>query len=110
MVFGMLPMADQIARDQFDSAGARVEGGLNALFTPPARLLAVSHGWLAGQAPDLASPQAFNASFKPLLQEFSQLTSVVAGTSTGQGWLLLQQPGGAWRNRMTCLLYTSRCV
>ncbi|HOE41936.1 MAG TPA: EAL domain-containing protein [Rhodoferax sp.] len=101
VVFGMLPMADQIARDQFDSAGARVEGGLSAVFTPPARLLAVSHGWLAGQAPDLASPQAFNASFKPLLQEFSQLTSVVAGTSTGQGWLLLQQPGGAWRNRMT---------
>jgi len=99
--FGMMPMADQIAREQFDSAAAKVETGLNTVFMPPIHLLAMSRGWLAGQAPDLASPHAFNHTFKPILQEFSQLTSVVAGTSGGQGWLLLEQPGGTWRNRMT---------
>jgi hypothetical protein len=43
----------------------------------------------------------FNAQFKPILQEISQLTSVVAGNSTGQGWLLLKQDRNQWRNRMT---------
>jgi len=99
--FGMLPMADQIAREQFDAAATRVEAGLTALFAPPARLLAMSHDWIGHQAPDLASPQVFNATFRPVLAEFEQLTSVVAGTSTGQGWLLLELGGGTWRNRMT---------
>ncbi len=99
--FGLRPMAEQLAREQFDSAAARVDAGLSAFFAPPVRLLAMSRSWINGTAPDLASPQAFNAVFQPVLQEFEQLTSVVAGTSDGQGWLLLQQEGGSWRNRMT---------
>lgn len=99
--FGLLPMAEQIAKDQFDTAAARVESGLRLVFEPPVRLLAMGHGWLAGKAPDLASPQAFNQVFKPVLEASPELTSVVAGTSGGQGWLLLQQEGGRWRNRMS---------
>jgi diguanylate cyclase (GGDEF)-like protein len=99
--FGLVPMAEQIAKDQFDAAATRVESGLVEVFQPPVQLLQMSRGWLGGQAPDLASPDAFNQVFKPVLESLPQLTSVVAGTSTGQGWLLLQQAGGAWRNRMT---------
>jgi len=99
--FGMRPMAQAMASQQFDSAAERVDAGLSAFFAPPVRLLAMSRGWINGQAPDLASPQTFNALFKPVLEEYGQVTSVVAGSSDGQGWLLLKQAAGAWRNRMT---------
>ena len=101
VLFGLLPVAERIAEDRFDSAATRVEAGLAALFLPPARLLDMSRGWLAGEVPDLEKPEAFNRLFQPLLESTSQLTSVVAGSSTGQGWLLLQQADGSWRNRMT---------
>src|ERR1035437_1850525 len=61
----------------------------------------IGGGWLAGQTPHLESPTAFNRLFQPMLEESAQITSVVAGTSTGQGWLLLHQADGSWRNRMT---------
>jgi diguanylate cyclase (GGDEF)-like protein len=99
--FGMRPMAEQLAREQFDSTAARVDAGLSAFFEPSVRLLAMSRSWMNGSAPDLVSPLAFNAVFQPVLLEYEQLTSVVAGSSDGQGWLLLQQAGGSWRNRMT---------
>ena len=98
---GLAPMAGQLASDQFDVAAVRVETGLAGAFAPPVQLLDMSRGWLDGQLPDLASPQAFNQIFKPVLEVSPQLTSVVAGTSSGQGWLLLQQDDGSWRNRMT---------
>jgi len=99
--FGLLPMAEQIAHNQFDAATTRVKTDLNVLFASPASLLDMSHGWLAGQAPDLNSPEAFNHLFQPVLESSPQITSVVAGTSSGQGWLLLQQADGSWRNRIT---------
>ena len=99
--FGLLPMADQVAKEQFDHAATGVRSELDAVFVPPVRLLDMSRGWLAGALPDLASPQAFNQVFKPVLESSLEITSVVAGTSSGQSWLLLQKPGGGWRNRMT---------
>ena len=99
--FALLPLADQIASDQFDLTATRVESGLGQVFKPPEKLLAMSQGWLDGQAPSLDSPQAFNAIFKPVLQASPNITSVVAGTDAGQGWLLLQLGDNKWRNRMT---------
>jgi diguanylate cyclase (GGDEF)-like protein/PAS domain S-box-containing protein len=99
--FGLLPMAKQMARDQLQSVTVRVDAGLGTLFAPTAQLLDMSRGWLGGQAPDLGSPEAFNHLFQPVLESASQITSVVAGTSDGQGWLLLQQADGGWHNRMT---------
>ncbi|WP_210545132.1 hypothetical protein [Rhodoferax sp. PAMC 29310] len=101
VAFSLFPMARQIAQDHFDHARIRVESDLNAAFEPPVALLEMSQLWLAGEAPDLASPVAFNRLFQPVLEKSPQITSVVAGTSTGQGWLLLQQTDGTWRNRMT---------
>jgi diguanylate cyclase (GGDEF)-like protein len=99
--FGLMPMADQVAKDQFDHTAISVRAELDAVFPPTVRLLQISHGWLAGRSPDLTSPEGFNQFFKPVLQSSPAITSVVAGTSSGQGWLLLQKPGGGWRNRMT---------
>jgi diguanylate cyclase len=101
VVFSLFPMARQIAQGHFDHSRVQVESDLNAVFSPPVKLLEMSQIWLAGEAPDLGSPEAFNHLFQPVLETSPQITSVVAGTSTGQGWLLLQQTDGSWRNRMT---------
>jgi diguanylate cyclase (GGDEF)-like protein len=101
VIFGLLPMAQKIAKDQFDASTARVQSALDAVFAPPQYLLSASRGWLGTQAPDPDSAQAFNQLFKPLLRAYPTITSVVAGTSDGQGWLLLDRGGGQWRNRMT---------
>ena len=101
VVFGLLPMLERIAQSQFNVAAARVEASLNAMFAPAGDLLEMSRGWIAGEAPDLENPAAFNRVFQPVLRSLPQVTSVVAGTSTGQGWLLLEQGGERWRNRMT---------
>lgn len=99
--FGLLPMADKIAHDQFEVTRIRVQGGLDAVFVAPVDLLAMSRGWVGGQAPELDSSDAFNRIFQPVLESSRSITSVVAGTSDGQGWLLLQRADGSWRNRMT---------
>jgi diguanylate cyclase (GGDEF)-like protein/PAS domain S-box-containing protein len=102
-LFALLPMGQQIAKDQFDTATKHMEADLATVFTPPIQLLGMAHGWLAGQAPDLNSPDVFNRLFQPILETSPHITSVVAGTATGQGWLLLRQADGSWRNRMTDL-------
>ena len=100
-LFGLLPLAQEVAEQQFDGATARVQSELDAVFAPPRHLLVASRGWLGTQAPDLESAQAFNQVFKPILRAFPTITSVVAGTPEGQGWLLLDRGKGQWRNRMT---------
>ncbi len=101
IVFGVRPLSESIAKSQFTVAASRVEAGLDATFTQAVELLAMSRGWVNGVAPDLDNPQAFNQLFRPVLDALPQVTSVVAGTNNGQGWLLLQRPDGRWRNRMT---------
>jgi hypothetical protein len=101
VVFSLFPMARQIAQDHFDQSRVEVESELSSVFSPAVELLAMSQLCLAGEAPDLEAPEAFNRLFQPVLEASPQITSVVAGTSTGQGWLLLQQTDGTWRNRMT---------
>jgi diguanylate cyclase (GGDEF)-like protein len=103
VVFGLLPLALQVAEEQFDAATARVQSELDAVFAPPRQLLSASRGWLGTQAPDLESPRAFNQVFKPVLRAYPSITSVVAGTPEGQGWLLLARGKDQWRNRMTDL-------
>src|SRR5665647_1218375 len=99
--FGLLPMAEQIAQDQFHTATTLVEVALGSVFAPASQLLDMSRGGLGGQTPCLESPTAFNRLFQPMLEGSAQLTSVVAGSSTGQGWLLLHQSDCSWPNRMT---------
>ena len=99
--FGLLPMVERIAQSQFNVAAARIEASLDSMFAPANDLLDMSRGWTNGEAPSLDDPAAFNRIFMPVIKSLPQVTSVVAGTTTGQGWLLLQQAGGRWRNRMT---------
>ncbi|HRF05571.1 EAL domain-containing protein [Accumulibacter sp.] len=101
VLFAAIPVAKRIAAAQFNDAASRTDAALSSLFAPAEDLLRIGRRWLDGRAPDLASPHAFNRLFQPTLETMEHVTSVVAGTSTGQGWLLLQLPDRAWRNRMT---------
>ncbi|MBE2258278.1 MAG: EAL domain-containing protein [Rhodobacteraceae bacterium] len=103
VLFTLLPVSQRIAEGQFDEAAARTDAALGALFSPAEDLLRISRQWVDGEAPDIDSPEAFNRLFQPALETFAHITSAVAGTSTGQGWLLLQLPEGGWRNRLTDL-------
>jgi len=103
IVAGLRPMVEQIARSQFSLASLQVAASLDRVFAPAEQILEMSHGWIAGTPPDLEQPDAFNVTFRPVLAALPQTTSVVAGTSTGQGWMLLQRPDGDWLNRMTDL-------
>ena len=102
-LFGLEPMVVRSAQSQFAATAAQVEASLDKVFEPAEQVLAMSQGLLANEAPDLDSPEAFNRLFRPVLEALSTATSVVAGTSRGEGWLLLKQPDGSWYNRMTDL-------
>lgn len=102
-LFGLRPMAGGIAGNQFAIASAQVEARLNSVFNPAEQILKMSPGWIGGESPDLERPDAFNRLFCPALDVLPQVTSVVAGTSSGEGWMLLQESEGRWRNRMTDL-------
>jgi diguanylate cyclase (GGDEF)-like protein/PAS domain S-box-containing protein len=102
-LFALEPMVERIAQSQFTVTAAQVEASLDKVFVPAEQVLAMSQGWLANEAPDLNSPEAFNRLFAPVLEALPKATSVVAGTSGGEGWMLLKQPDGSWYNRMTDL-------
>jgi diguanylate cyclase (GGDEF)-like protein/PAS domain S-box-containing protein len=101
LFLGVQPMKARIAESQFSAAAAGVAARLTALFAPMEDLLRMSRGWLGDTAPSTDEPDVFNRHFQPVLATLPQATSVVAGTSTGQAWLLLRQPDGVWHNRLT---------
>ena len=101
LAFGVTPVIDSAARAQFGVAVARSESALAHAFAPAEVMLPMALDWLQHTPPSLEDPTAFNALFKPVLTHNGNLTSVVAGTTTGQGWLLLRQADDYWRNRFT---------
>ncbi|MBL8442687.1 MAG: EAL domain-containing protein [Zoogloeaceae bacterium] len=101
VLFGLKPTIDQIAEAQFSVAVSEVTANLDRVFEPVRTLLPMALGWLEHQPPSVDDPDSFNRLFKPMLEHSPHLTSVVAGTTTGKGWLLLQLSGGVWRNRLT---------
>lgn len=101
VLFGLKPTIDQIAEAQFSVAVSEVNANLDRVFEPVRTLLPMALGWLGHQPPSVEDPGSFNRLFKPMLENNPHMTSVVAGTTTGQGWLLLQLSGGVWRNRLT---------
>ena len=99
--FGMSPLIRSKAESQFAIAAAQVESDLDRFVQPVGDHLKMSRRWIGAELPPLEDPAAFNRLFIPLLETLQQAMSVVAGTSTGEGWMLLRQPQGGWLNRMT---------
>lgn len=103
MLFGIGPLAERIAASHFSVATTHLQAELDAAFTPGVQVLDMAASWLATTPPDTDDPAAFNRLFKPVLSALPKATSVVAGDSTGRGWMLMQLPDGGWRNRLTDL-------
>lgn len=101
--FGMDPLVQRIAEGQFAEAATRVESSLDSVFQPAHHVLNMSRQWVGDVPPSLDTPAPFNRVFMPILDALPQATSVVAGTSAGEGWMLMQRAEGGWRNRMTDL-------
>ena len=99
--FGMEPLVRRSAESQFAQAASEVEAKLDNVFLPAEHILKMSRKWIGNETPPLEDPVIFNRIFKPVLETLPQATSVVAGTSAGEGWMLMQRPEGGWRNRMT---------
>lgn len=103
ILVGVRPMTERIAADHLAASAERVEASLSRLFEPAERLLRMHLEALGDPPPALDDPTPFNRHFAPLLRHHPSITSVVAGTSSGQGWMLLRLPDGRWRNRFTDL-------
>ena len=101
--FGVRPFIRANAESQFSEAAQTVTHALDRTFRPAENLVRMAAAW--GHAPgfDLSHPEEFNQLFEPLLATIPEITSVVAGTEDGRGWMLLQGPGGTWTNRLTDL-------
>lgn len=99
--FGLRPVVERIADSQFSAAAEKINASLDRLFDPVDTWLGVARKRALLQRFDENQPEAFNQLFKPVLQQLPQFTSIVAGTSNGLGWMLLEKPDGAWMNRFT---------
>ena len=98
---GVRPVALRIADSHFDLAAQQVETSLERLFRPAEYLIGIARQWALspGFAPDRAG--SFNRLFFPILKQMPQITSAVAGTSDGEGWMLLQLSDNRWLTRLT---------
>jgi diguanylate cyclase (GGDEF)-like protein/PAS domain S-box-containing protein len=101
--FGVRPVLLLNAESQFNAACSQVEVTLLRTFRPAENLLKIASQWAIAPGFSIDRPERFNELFLPLLSQSPQLTSVVAGTETGEGWMLLELPDGRWRNRFTDL-------
>lgn len=96
--FGLFPLVDRIAVSHFDTTIKTAEGSLREPFSLAENVVRIASGWGEFEADQ---PESFNSRFLPVLKTIPQATSIVAGTTDGLGWLLLQLPDGHWLNRFT---------
>jgi diguanylate cyclase (GGDEF)-like protein/PAS domain S-box-containing protein len=99
--FGVRPVVLRIADSHFAVAAEEVEASLNRIFSPAESLIGIASRWAVEPGFAVDRPAEFNFLFRPVMEQMHQITSVVAGTSDGQGWMLLKLPDRLWRNRIT---------
>ncbi|HKK00809.1 MAG TPA: hypothetical protein VJ955_01465, partial [Desulfuromonadales bacterium] len=99
--FGIHPAALRIAESRFDVAAQQVEISLNRVFNPAENLIGVARRWALKPGFATSGTESFDRLFYPILKQIPQITSAVAGTSDGQGWMLLQRSDDHWLSRYT---------
>lgn len=97
----LTPLVQESAESRFISSTKQVETTLDQLFQPATKVLEMSRGWLAEGLPAASDGDQLQNLFSPVLASLPQATSMVAGTTEGRGWMLLELPDGAWRSRIT---------
>jgi PAS domain S-box-containing protein len=78
-----------------------MERSLLDLFQPARHCIKTAAQWVAASTQSSDFNPGLNRLFFPLLRNHSPITSVVAGSPEGQGYMLLQQPDGTWLARLT---------
>jgi adenylate cyclase len=68
-------------------------------FDPIRSNLQAAQSWTTNGVLDPDDPDSLNRLFLPVLEAFSQISSVNIGDSEGRSWMLLRQ-GDGWRNRI----------
>jgi PAS domain S-box-containing protein len=99
--FALRPCIERDAREHFNHSAQQLERSMFHLLHPPQLFIKAAAEWAAVSTPGADLDAHLNRLFLPLLQNSSPITSVVAGTPEGQGYMLLQQPEGGWLNRLT---------
>ena len=102
-LFGVKPIVDRVAENEFTRAATELDASLDQLFEPAGQILRMSRGWIGENPPALDDPGELNRIFLPVLETLPQASSIVAGTSVGEGWMLLVNADGSLINRMTDL-------
>ena len=102
-LFGVKPIVDRVAENEFTRAATELDASLDQLFEPAEQILRMSRGWIGESPPALDDPGELNRIFLPVLETLPQASSIVAGTSAGEGWMLLVNADGSLINRMTDL-------
>lgn len=99
--FGLFPLVNQIAASHFDATIETANASIRESLLSAENIVRIASGWADPDGFEADQPAPFNALFKPVLNTIPQATSVVAGTTDGIGWMLLQYPDGRWHNRFT---------
>ncbi len=102
-LFGIKPIVDRVAENEFTRTATELDASLDQLFEPAEQILRMSRGWIGESPPALDDPGELNRIFLPVLETLPQASSIVAGTSAGEGWMLLVNADGSLINRMTDL-------
>lgn len=101
LVFVLFPLSERIATGKFNALTTTLQARLDAEFHPPALALELLADNWRHVPPAVDDEHDFNRGVEPILRHFPQATSAVAGTSDGEGWMLLHQDDGSWLNRLS---------
>lgn len=99
--FGLFPLVNRIAASHFDTTIETASGSIRETLSLAENIVRIAGEWAGPQGFSADQPERFNDRFSAVLKAIPQATSIVAGTTEGLGWLLLQQPDGRWHNRFT---------
>lgn len=95
------PSIERDARQHFSRSAHQLERSLLLLFQPAQNFISTAAEWVAKTTHTKELDASLNRLFIPYLRNSPSITSVVAGTPEGRGYMLLQQPDGTWLNRFT---------
>jgi len=99
--FAMQPCIERGAREHFNRSAYQLERSLSQLLQPAQYFIKTAAEWVAASTQPAGFDAHLNRLFIPLLHNSIPISSVVAGSPEGQGYMLLQQPEGTWLNRLT---------
>lgn len=95
------PAATQIGRGEMQRAAEQAEVQIASVVRQIERIALTGRDWGIQDQFNLSEISAFNRIFIPVINNQSQVTSILFANNRGQEFMLLKMPHGEWRNRIT---------